>query len=266
MNAIFDIKRFWNFIKSDFYSNFIYIIAMPAAMLGFIIAQYLIGIKMSIISFTFDAEFCYNIMNVLIVATPLFLYQNLYHKTKGLQFAMFPASQFEKLLSSVVISAVLIPALMFLICCGGISIVNFLGDIEGSINVGDILVANLIPAIQFQSVLFMGMFWFKKHKIGYMLATVISITIFIIILVNIELYTGIGGRIISYFWDYSQSDFLKYWLEEIKKTTVIQNGNETLTYTLITNRFQIAFTYIKNIVLPLFPYIVSFSKLRTTQI
>ncbi|MDR0926609.1 MAG: hypothetical protein LBO69_02445 [Ignavibacteria bacterium] len=243
MNEIFDIKRFLTFLKTDIYTNRMKLAIIPAVLI-LIILMLNIGNDIQL-----PLEVLLTLENMIILATPIPILYNMYHKKKGLNYMMLPASQFEKLAASILQIAVIIP----LIILGILVLYTFVRinpNVANSINYKSELWNAVIDTIQLQSIVFFAMFFFKSNKIAKMVATFIICFITFFTLGTNEFTANIITKnIIPLFFD-------------VGKETYINHGAVIISSPTIKLWAKIA----ANILFPLLPYTLAFLKLRKTQV
>lgn len=245
MNSTFDLNRFWKLVKTETLINKSTIIKLLLGWLLLVLLVYYYHSRIFIYMIPdvnqdtiFVVHDYTEILILVIIIVPLSLHYNVYHKVKNASYAMLPASQLEKVISAIIQTSILIPALLLAVL---VLFMLILRSVNPNLEI-EIIYREIFTAIQIQSFLFLGMFWFRKNKILKMTLIIIVVTVLIIT--------------------------TAYWIFHI-------SPQGDLYYFLFnfTTKFKDVITFIsehKNIILaiffPLLPYTIAFLKYRRTQI
>lgn len=195
-------------------------------------------------SFTADYQ---SVSVALIVFSPFILYGFVYHPTKGLTYAMLPASFFEKVLSAWIQCVIVVPILILVISLFGALASTLLGvEVAGG---SKTFFENHLYLIIVQSLVFWGVFWFKYHKVRKTILTLCAIgfgiaIIALTIVVNLDLPKIPENEIVIYGKDCMIID---------GKCIISRATLKTLGY----------FGYL---IVPILPWALAFFKFRRTQI
>ena len=155
---------------------------------------------------------------------------------------MLPASQLEKMLSAIIQASIFIPAI--LIIAFGLLLLIFslispqYQSFEPNAQILQKFFKHIFNLLQVQSLVFLGMFWFKGNKILKMIVTVIAVTVLLIT----------AGFILAK----HDGSFLKWVLE-------LEN-NKFLDFLADYGKTILA------ILFPLLPWTIAFFRFRKTQI
>ena len=243
MNQTFNLKRFYKFLKTETLINKNAIIrALLGLLLMFLAAYYFdnyilggafsigtdVGMSVETVHTTqssIDSIYLF-ILQIMVIMLPFGLYKKLYDKVKSVKYAMLPASQLEKVMSAITLTSIVIPIILTL----AFGLMIFTTHLITSATI-KITFSNyfdyIFEAIQLQSLLFLGFFWFKRNKF-------IKIIIAIIVLFVLNIVFN------NFSFDYQSIPIFNF---------ISNNKNTILT-----------------ILFPLVPWIISYKRFTKTQI
>jgi len=198
MNSTFDLNRFRKLIKIDLLINKS---AVAKLLLGLLLGMSIVYFFTTYIfspspsSTVIDSEGVsvvvgigsdsyLSILEICVFLIPIVLFYNLYHKVKDVRNAMLPASQLEKVLSAVLQTSIITPALLLILFGLLLLIFHLLNPQSFELITPTFqgFFKDYFAMIQVQSLVFLGMFWFKGNKILKMILTVIAITVLLTVL------------------------------------------------------------------------------------
>jgi len=250
MNSTFYFNRFLKLVKTESLINKSTIIKILLTLVGVMLMFYLGNNPFSITDLdnvNVVANTVYNecrlFLFLAIILAPLALFSNLYHKEKNVNYAMLPASQLEKVISALIQTSILTPALLVSVFVLFILVFRLISFPH--LEVFQLEFKDVFTVIQYQSLLFLGMFWFKNNKILKITLTgiavlVLFVTVFITIL-DVSSLTIKDGEV-------------TLWIGE----TIFQNS--------IIDFFYSEGKIILAILFPLLPWLIAFWKFKRTQI
>jgi hypothetical protein len=256
MNSTFNLNRFWKLIKIETLINKGIIVKLLLGLLVVSLLAHYLALRTiedsDIVGNIVETLYLSIFKNIVLVFTflvPIFLYYNLYHKVKNVGFAILPASQLEKVISAIVQTTIIAPALLMAVMTLFLLVIRWtvFPNLEFKLTP---IAEDLFEIIQFQSFLLLGVFWFKNNKLLKIILTVIVISILFAMLVYF--ITTVINPPPEWFKDfvYGISEFLY---------------NNSIFRTVI--KFLVEYKkVILAIIFPLLPYTVAFLKYRRTQI
>jgi hypothetical protein len=257
MNSTFQLNRFLKLVKTETLINKSVLMKLLLGIIFFVFLKFLFEITLNFNPISIDIILF--LSTGFMIIAPLFLYNNLYHKTKGVQYAMIPASQFEKFLSAIIQTNIIVPILLFSALTILLSLFKlhnnvrdiqdfythyFIGNSKGNSTIIGIL-WQFSTVVVFQSFIFLGVFWFKPNKILKIILANICIISFFLISVNIFMEFGLFNGLVS--------EYLK--LIFIDKMRVD-----------IPLKFIFEHKQIFNLFIPLILWTIAFLKFKKTQI
>jgi hypothetical protein len=159
MNDIFDLTRFYRLVKADLF-------AFRKQYLFFVIfaASYAVGVFLldhsSLKPQAFSA-----IVAVLVVLAPYVMYNDVYHKIKGVNYSMTPASNLEKWLAFWLQCVVIVPLLlgMLWLVIEGLDMALFPATHRPMMDIAVICKTTML-IICIQSVSMLGVMSFRRLK------------------------------------------------------------------------------------------------------
>jgi hypothetical protein len=158
---------------------------------------------------------------------------------------MLPASQFEKLVVGILEVAVIVPVVMTALYYLLMLLIKNISYPDLYINKFHLIINSVYDAVCLQSLVLLGMFWFKGNKIIKMIGTIVAMLALFTIIQIMAVETGLLDYFVSIAYN---SDFIRYLLEG--------NGQH----------LEKIFIIFIHICFPLVPYCLAFWKFRRTQI
>jgi hypothetical protein len=151
---------------------------------------------------------------------------------------MLPVSQAEKVTFAIIQTGILIPALLVIVFWGFIFIIHRISSAEIAMDLSVFFKNIVFDAIQAQSLIFLGVFWFKDKKI---LKVILAITALIIALVAWE----------HLFENYYSNETVLKFVE-----------NFEWLFEFLSNHGRVIFA----ILMPLGPWLIAYKKFTKTQV
>jgi len=150
METTFSLNRLWKFFKTEIYINQLRLATIPLLMPLFVFVMYMM-------------EYDFSFVSLFIMLTPLNFYQDIHHKIKGLTYAMLPASQLEKIISSIILMNILIITLVLI---SFVATTKLIGIFDCCVTIPSIkqLSSEVFIGLLVQSPLYFAMLGFNKYK------------------------------------------------------------------------------------------------------
>ena len=249
MSEIFNLNRFWKFVKTETLINKNMIIKHILGLLVlflfsyYIIENFFFGgitpeeVKM-VEMYVWNPDMLIALLHCFIALIPFFYYINLYDSIKSVRYAMLPASQLEKVISAIIQTSVIIPALLIAVFGLFLLVIRLTNTFEIGLEWGEFF-KNVFTEIQVQSFLFLGVFWFKKNKV---LKIILSLLVSFTLLMLLGIFLGNNNSLLT-----SVNDFL---------------NNFSDFFEFLSNNIRI----IVSILIPLLPWFISYKKYVRTQV
>jgi hypothetical protein len=180
-------------------------------------------------------------LHILIIFIPFILYGFVYHPTKGLTYAMLPATSTEKVLSAwiqcVIVAPILLTApIFFLAIFFDVSTESFIEQYVKTTS--STFFNSYLSVIEVQAIAFWGAFWFKRKKEAKTILTLALIALGIVVI------TVLTVKLLQYY--------------DVPKITI---NSHTLNERHIT-----LLRYFGYLISTILPWTLAFFKFRRTQI
>ncbi|MCL2039610.1 MAG: hypothetical protein FWG85_04180 [Bacteroidetes bacterium] len=204
MNQIFNLKRFYKFLKTETLVNKnVIVLALLILILGFITIYYINNFILNNLfmsagiegnEMTTDTNIIPNnigvsylfMLQIIVVVLPFMLYKSLYDKVKSVKYFILPASQLEKVSAAIMQTSIIIPILLTIALAIITLIIYLITPTQITITFSDYF-DSIYDAIRLQSLIFLGVFWFKNNKfIKIIIAIILLFILFFIITINYE--------------------------------------------------------------------------------
>lgn len=263
MNSIFNIKRFCLLLRKELTEKSFSIMMIPVyAIVAYLFIWAMTLLYDSSLSADTRSSIIFCLFSIVVFLTPYIVYRNENRRLAGTFYAIMPASALEKLLSVILISTFLIPAISFVVLHSLDSLltlmpfnrIGFHGNVWAMIPRSFIPEATGIPSMDSHiinpsawatilsgsSVAVFLCFLFRRHKIGYTILLNCGIGILTFILITL-LFIAIEKNTIA-----CGDTFTSY---------------AGYSYVLIINAFTITLTY----VFPVIFYILTYFRIKRIQ-
>lgn len=260
MNAIFNINRFWELEKRNFFLSRMQYLYIAGGLVGL----YFLSMLLNVITGNSNLIWLiYMIVATVIVAGPCF-----FEKSRGKHSSIFdftlPASTFEKFISVWIKYVIILPAMIFILL-HLLNLITGLIPVEGvqahakELQITENLYTSkaLFLMIFFQSIFMAGYYYFKRYSFAK--TSVILLMLFIVLL--------FGAILMMHFSMEHGNMTFNLNSDQQQAFNIGYDTGRSLGLTAFSSDILVrACNTIVNIVVPVGMWLVSFFKLRETEI